>query len=372
MRDDVGGRRAAAGRRPCAREQRRVHLERRVLRRRADQDDRAGLDVRQERVLLRLVEAVDLVDEEHRPPAALAARCVGRGDDLADLLDAGRDGAEGDEVGAGERARAAARAWSCRCRAGPRGSASAACRGRAPAAAAGRGRAGASWPTNSSSVRGRMRSASGVPGSGASSSAKSGRLIDRRDRGAGAALRRARARRSTATFSELTPARIGNRHARGRPARRRRSSSPAPSLPSSTRTAPSRSTVSSGVAAGRRRSRRSRYAGARAPPTRRRQRPAADRHAEVLPMLPRSAFQPPGSAVPSSARTPVAPSASALRMTLPTLPGSWTPTSPIDQRRRPRRRRSASGAGRHSRDRDDAARRAHRARGFEHGRALPS
>ena len=56
------------------REQRRVHLERRVLGRRADEHDRARLDVRQERVLLRLVEAVDLVDEEDRPLPACAAR----------------------------------------------------------------------------------------------------------------------------------------------------------------------------------------------------------------------------------------------------------------------------------------------------------
>ena len=56
-----------------AREQRRVHLERRVLGRRADEDDVAGLDARQEGVLLRLVEAVDLVDEEDRAAAAQAA-----------------------------------------------------------------------------------------------------------------------------------------------------------------------------------------------------------------------------------------------------------------------------------------------------------
>ena len=51
------------------RQQRRVDLERRVLGGRADEDDVAGLDARQERVLLRLVEAVDLVDEEDRAPA---------------------------------------------------------------------------------------------------------------------------------------------------------------------------------------------------------------------------------------------------------------------------------------------------------------
>ena len=56
----------------AAREQRRDHLERRVLGGRADQGHGAALDVRQERVLLRLVEAVDLVDEEDRALAAAA------------------------------------------------------------------------------------------------------------------------------------------------------------------------------------------------------------------------------------------------------------------------------------------------------------
>ena len=43
------------------REKRRIDLKRRVFRRRADQDDAALFDKRQKRVLLRLVEAVDLV-----------------------------------------------------------------------------------------------------------------------------------------------------------------------------------------------------------------------------------------------------------------------------------------------------------------------
>ncbi len=53
----------------AAREERRVHLEVRVLGRRADQRDEAVLDRVQHRVLLRLVEAVDLVDEEDRAAA---------------------------------------------------------------------------------------------------------------------------------------------------------------------------------------------------------------------------------------------------------------------------------------------------------------
>ena len=55
-----------------ARQQRRVDLERRVLGGRADQHDVAGLDARQEGVLLRLVEAVDLVDEDDGAAAACA------------------------------------------------------------------------------------------------------------------------------------------------------------------------------------------------------------------------------------------------------------------------------------------------------------
>ena len=81
-----------------ARQQRRVDLERRVLGRRADQDDVAGLDAGQEGVLLRLVEAVDLVDEQDRAAARAAARLFRFRHDLADLLDARQHGAERDEV----------------------------------------------------------------------------------------------------------------------------------------------------------------------------------------------------------------------------------------------------------------------------------
>ena len=82
----------------AAREERRVDGEARVLRRRADDDDRAVLDVRQERVLLRLVEAVDLVDEDDRPLALEGQAIARRGDDLAQLADAPEHGAERDEV----------------------------------------------------------------------------------------------------------------------------------------------------------------------------------------------------------------------------------------------------------------------------------
>ena len=47
------------------------------------------LDVRQERILLRLVEAVHLVDEQDRRAARLRARRLGARDRVADVLDAG-------------------------------------------------------------------------------------------------------------------------------------------------------------------------------------------------------------------------------------------------------------------------------------------
>ena len=53
-------------------EERGVHLEVRVLGRRADQRHEPFLDAGEQRVLLRLVEAVDLVEEEDRPPPARA------------------------------------------------------------------------------------------------------------------------------------------------------------------------------------------------------------------------------------------------------------------------------------------------------------
>ena len=86
----------------AAREQCPVHLEGRVLGGRAHQHDRALLDVGQEGVLLRPVEAMDLVDEEDRAPAAAGPFDVGLGDHLADLLDPREDGREGDEPSAGD------------------------------------------------------------------------------------------------------------------------------------------------------------------------------------------------------------------------------------------------------------------------------
>ena len=61
------------------------------------------LDVGQEGVLLGAVEAVDLVDEEEGAPALGLAQAHRLGHDLLDLLDAGGDGREGDEVRARSR-----------------------------------------------------------------------------------------------------------------------------------------------------------------------------------------------------------------------------------------------------------------------------
>ena len=81
----------------AAREQCRIDFERRILGGRADQPDVALLHVRQERILLRLVEAVNLVDEDDGPRAVLP-RAFGVGHDLLDFFDPGEHGGELDEL----------------------------------------------------------------------------------------------------------------------------------------------------------------------------------------------------------------------------------------------------------------------------------
>src|SRR6266478_3091582 len=84
-----------------AREQGRNHLERRIFRGRADKGNVPGLDVWQKRVLLCLVEAVHLVDEDD---GALPGTCFAFGirHHFLDLLDAGEHRAEGNKVRARE------------------------------------------------------------------------------------------------------------------------------------------------------------------------------------------------------------------------------------------------------------------------------
>ena len=150
----------------AAREQRRVHGERRVLGGRADEDDRPPLDVGKKRVLLRLVEAMNLVDEQDRAlargrPAASAPRRRCRG------ARPGRPSTalKRHELGLRLRGDDARRAWSCPSRAGPRGSSTG--RDRARMASRRKRPAASRWrcPTYSSRRRGRIRSASGgLPG----------------------------------------------------------------------------------------------------------------------------------------------------------------------------------------------------------------
>ena len=74
-----------------ARQERRDQLERRVFRRRSDQDDGTILDDGQKRVLLHSVEAMDLVDEQQRSPPGLAPR-TRRIEDLFEIADPGKNG----------------------------------------------------------------------------------------------------------------------------------------------------------------------------------------------------------------------------------------------------------------------------------------
>ncbi len=69
-----------------ARQQCRVHLERRVLRGGADQYDVAGLHARKKRVLLRLVEAIDFIDENDGAAPGRTPGVLGHGHHFLDLF----------------------------------------------------------------------------------------------------------------------------------------------------------------------------------------------------------------------------------------------------------------------------------------------
>ena len=103
------------------REERGVHLEVGVLGGRADERDGPVLDVRQQRVLLGLVEAVDLVEEQHGAGAVEGQPVLRLGDRGAHLDDARHHRRQRDEVGADRIRRGAGRGWSCRCPAAPTG-----------------------------------------------------------------------------------------------------------------------------------------------------------------------------------------------------------------------------------------------------------
>ncbi|MNM87689.1 hypothetical protein D3C81_998780 [compost metagenome] len=84
----------------ATRQQGRVQFEGRVFGGRTDKDDRAALDVRQEGILLRLVEAVYFVHEQHRATAVGETLCGG-GQHLAHFRQAGEHGGNGLELGVG-------------------------------------------------------------------------------------------------------------------------------------------------------------------------------------------------------------------------------------------------------------------------------
>jgi hypothetical protein len=91
----------------AARQQRRVQLEARVFGRRTDQRDRAVLDIGKKAVLLRAIEAVDLVDEQ-QGALACARGGPGFGEHFLQVGDARKDRRDGDEAKAdriGEQAR---------------------------------------------------------------------------------------------------------------------------------------------------------------------------------------------------------------------------------------------------------------------------
>ena len=82
-------------------EQRGDDLEGRVFGGGADKEDVAGFHVGEEGVLLSFIEAVNFVDEDDSALGG-AGLALSLGHDLFDFLDAGEDGAEGDELAAGE------------------------------------------------------------------------------------------------------------------------------------------------------------------------------------------------------------------------------------------------------------------------------
>ena len=99
--DDLRLLEGAEGVDAAAGEQRGVDLEGGILGGGADEADAAALDVGQECVLLGLVEAMDLVDEEDGAGAEVGG-FFGLDHDLLDLLDTGEDGGELDEAGGGD------------------------------------------------------------------------------------------------------------------------------------------------------------------------------------------------------------------------------------------------------------------------------
>ena len=102
---------------PHPRQERAVDLEVRILGRGADQGHGPVLDMRQQGVLLGLVEPVDLVEEEDAARALQGQSLLRLGDRIPDLDDARHDGRQAREMGAdlgGEQPRQAGLAGSRR------------------------------------------------------------------------------------------------------------------------------------------------------------------------------------------------------------------------------------------------------------------
>ena len=170
----------------AARQQRGVELEARILGRRADQGDRAVLDIRQEAVLLGAVEAVDLVHEQQ---GLLAG--AGRGRASAKIFLRSATPENTAEIATKRRPTASASRRAMLVLPVPGGphriiEASLPAATIRPIAPSGPVRC--SWPTISSSERGRSRSASGALAGGASGGwpgrpgRRTGRPLRRQDR----------------------------------------------------------------------------------------------------------------------------------------------------------------------------------------------
>ena len=78
-------------------DQRRVHFEEGILGRGAHQDDRPVLDAREQGILLRFGEAVDLVQEEHRPTLILLEALLGLHEHFPHVLHTCRGGRQRSE-----------------------------------------------------------------------------------------------------------------------------------------------------------------------------------------------------------------------------------------------------------------------------------
>src|SRR5277367_3676474 len=85
----------------AAGEQRSVDFERRIFGGSADQANAAFFDMGEKGILLRLVEAMNFIDENDGSGAVLAS-AVGVAHDLLDLLDPDHHGGKSDEIGLGD------------------------------------------------------------------------------------------------------------------------------------------------------------------------------------------------------------------------------------------------------------------------------